>query len=99
MRQGWFRASIILKKRTMRIYEFTIRVEGIDPDAADLEDRFYEAGCDDATISVYDGNINIEFYRESNSLAAAIKSALKNVLSAGVTITTIFSEPEIYMDE
>jgi hypothetical protein len=36
----------------MKKYEFTIIASGLDADAANFEDRFFEAGCDDATIAL-----------------------------------------------
>ncbi len=41
----------------MKTHEFTIIVSGLDPEADDFEDRFYEAGCGDATISHQKGVI------------------------------------------
>ena len=37
---------------TMKIFEFRIIASGLDPEAEDFADRFFDAGCDDATLSV-----------------------------------------------
>ena len=39
----------------MKKYEFSIIASGLDPEAEDFEKRFYDAGCDDATISFQKG--------------------------------------------
>jgi hypothetical protein len=33
----------------MKIFEFSIIASGLDPEAEDFADRFFDAGCDDAT--------------------------------------------------
>ena len=70
----------------MKTFEFTIVASGLDLDADDFEDRFFEAGCDDATIAVTRGAVTLQFARESNSLAAAIDSAIAAVTKAGAEV-------------
>jgi hypothetical protein len=76
----------------MKTHEFTIVVSGLDPDADDFEDRFYEAGCDDATISVQKGAILLEFAREAQTFAKALISAFADVQKAGAKVERI--EPD-----
>lgn len=64
-------------------HEFTIIASGLDPEAEDFEDRFFEAGCDDATLSFQKGMIILEFAREAASFAEAVGSACQHVLRAG----------------
>ncbi len=76
----------------MTTYEFTIIASGMDPEAEDFEDRFYEAGCDDATISFQKGAIIVEFAREAPTFAKALISAFADVQKAGAKVERI--EPD-----
>jgi hypothetical protein len=73
----------------MNVFEFTIIASGLDPQAGDFETRFYEAGCDDATISFQNGQIIVDFAREATSIDAALSTAAANVAKAGATIHRI----------
>jgi predicted DNA-binding transcriptional regulator AlpA len=70
----------------MKTYALTIIASGLDPEADDFEDRFFEAGCDDATISFQKGRIIAEFDREAKNFAHALTSAFADVRKAGATI-------------
>jgi hypothetical protein len=76
----------------MRTYEFSVIATGLDPEAEGFADRFFEAGCDDATLSFQKGAIILDFDREARSLSHAIKSALADVESAGAEVLHI--EPD-----
>lgn len=76
----------------MKIHEFTIIASGLDPEAEDFEDRFFEAGCDDATLSFQKGVIILEFCREAVSFSKAVTSAYEAVLRAGASVQRI--EPD-----
>ena len=76
----------------MSTYQFTIVASGLNPVADDFEDRFYEAGCGDATLSFQKGKIVLEFTREARSLAHALVSAIRSVRAAGATVEHI--EPD-----
>jgi len=69
----------------MPIHEFSIIASGLDPQAEDFERRFYDAGCDDATVSFQGGRIILDFAREADSLGAAIATAVSDVTRAGAT--------------
>lgn len=74
-------------------YEFTIVASGFDPlTDAKFDDRFYEAGCDDATLSFQKGVIVLEFDRKALSFTDAITSAVENVKGAGAKVERI--EPD-----
>jgi len=75
----------------MPIQEFCIIASGLDPDADDFETRFYDAGCDDATISFQGGRIIADFSREAPSKASAITSAIEDVTRAGAIVERIGS--------
>jgi hypothetical protein len=76
----------------MKIHEFTIIASGLDPEAEDFADRFFEAGCDDATLSFQKGVIILEFTREAVSFSKAVASAYEDVLRAGASVDRI--EPD-----
>lgn len=76
----------------MKTHEFTIVASGLDPEAEDFEDRFYEAGCDDATISLQKGVIVLDFARQAPTFVKALISALKDVQKADAKIERV--EPD-----
>ena len=76
----------------MKTHSFTIIASGLDPQADDFEDRFFDAGCDDATLSFQKGVIIVEFQREAVSFASAVASAYEAVLGAGAKVERI--EPD-----
>ena len=69
-----------------KTFEFAIIASGLDPQADDFEDRFYEAGCDDATITFQKGAIILEFARAAKSFAHALVSAVADVQKAGARV-------------
>lgn len=76
----------------MRTHRITIVASGMDPEAEDFEDRFFEAGCDDATISVQKGLVLLDFAREARTFLSALWSAVADVERAGAKIERI--EPD-----
>ncbi|WMT78846.1 hypothetical protein [Bradyrhizobium sp. Ash2021] len=76
----------------MSVFNFTIIASGMDYEADDFEDRFFKAGCDDATISIQKGAIVLEFTREGRNFVHALLSAVKDVQSAGAIVEHI--EPD-----
>jgi hypothetical protein len=80
------------QRMTMKKCNFTIIASGLDPNAPDFEDRFFEAGCDDATIAVVKGVIVLEFEREARNFAHALITAVRDVQQAGATVEHI--EPD-----
>lgn len=76
----------------MKTYEFTIVASGLHPDMDGFEDRFFEAGCDDATLAFQKGVIILEFSREDMSFSHAVSSAFEDVQRAGATVERI--EPD-----
>ena len=81
-----------IKEARMKEYEFSIVASGLDHEADDFVDRFFEAGCDDATIAYSRGSIILSFCREAASLDQAIRSGLDNVRAAGATVERV--EPD-----
>jgi len=76
----------------MKTHEFTIIATGLDPHEDGFEDRFFEAGCDDATLSFQRGLIIAEFAREAPTLSRAILTAMEGVRAAGASVERI--EPD-----
>src|SRR6266852_1117569 len=76
----------------MKKYNFTIVASGLDPNSADFENRFFEAGCDDATIAFVKGVIVLEFEREARNFAHALITAIRDVQNAGAAVEHI--EPD-----
>ncbi len=70
-------------------HAFTLQVSGIDTTRPNYEDVLYEAGCDDALISVIDGAMFLDFEREAPSFAAAVASAQHDVTAAGGTVEKV----------
>lgn len=67
----------------MDTYHFTVVVRDAYIDMPDIEDKFYEAGCDDALLCSYNGMVYLEFDREAESAEQAIQSALSNIHAVG----------------
>jgi hypothetical protein len=70
----------------MKTYEFAIIASGVDAQADDFEDRFFDAGCGDATLSLQKGLIILEFAREAKNFADAITSAFEDVRESGAAV-------------
>lgn len=76
----------------MKTHGFTIIASGVTPDAEDFDTRFYDAGCDDATLSYQKGLVILEFDRAAPSFSKAVQSAYADVLKTGVKIERV--EPD-----
>ncbi|MBX3569849.1 MAG: hypothetical protein KF914_17425 [Rhizobiaceae bacterium] len=83
----------------MSQYEFAVIASGLDPNADDFESRFYDGGCDDATVSFQKGHIIVDFAREANSIEDAIESAIENVRALGATVDRIEPDPLVSLSE
>lgn len=83
----------------MKTFEFSIIASGLDHMADDFEDRFFEAGCDDATIAFARGVIILAFAREAGSLEAAIASAIENVRATGAQVERIEPDSLVSLSE
>jgi hypothetical protein len=81
-----------MEEEMTKIHNFTIIASGIDFEQSNLADPFFEAGCDDATISIQKGLIVLEFDREGRSFSSALLSALVAVEMSGAKIERI--EPD-----
>jgi hypothetical protein len=77
----------------MNNYQFTLMIAGIDPrdDKAltNFENRFFENGGDDATISSCGGTVIVEFDRQAECFEGALISAVMAVSRSGAEISGI----------
>lgn len=81
----------------MKTYDFELifKVPNIE-DISIYNDKLFENGCDDATISFGQlGFLALSFSREANSANEAIQSAIKNVLQAIPNAKLIEASPDI----
>lgn len=75
-----------------REYEFIVLLSNSAELTAPVEDALFEAGCDDATLSVRSGRLWLTFARTAASLEEAIASALRDVRTAGLNVVAIVTE-------
>jgi hypothetical protein len=83
----------------MTKFEFSIVASGVNPEAEDFEQRFFDAGCDDATISFQKGHIIVDFARKSGSIGKAIVSAIRNVEAAGAHVDRVEPDPLVSLSD
>jgi hypothetical protein len=83
----------------MKNFEFTIIASGLDPEAADFETRFFDAGCDDATIGFQKGHILIDFARDAATLTEAIATAIASVAAAGAEVERVEPDPLVSLSD
>jgi len=83
----------------MKTFEFSIIASGLDPEAEDFVDRFFNAGCDDATLSFQKGHTILDFAREADSIDAAIVSAMECVTAAGAKVDRIEPDPLVSLSD
>jgi hypothetical protein len=67
-----------------REHDFALVLSGITELTPEVQDALFEAGCDDATISVRAGRVYLTFSRNNRSLKDAILTAIQDVKSARV---------------
>ena len=70
----------------MKSYDFTLVLSDVSDVTDDQGDALFNAGCDDGTIVTRDGQVFIDFTRESSSLEDAINSAAADVKRAGFQV-------------
>lgn len=77
----------------MKTFEFSIIASGLDSEAEGFADRFFNVGCDDATISFQKGHIILDFARDAASIDEAICSAVECVEQAGAHVDRVEPDP------
>jgi hypothetical protein len=76
----------------VRTFNFTLIASGLDPTDPSFEERLFESGCGDATVSFQRGVLIFEFEREARTFAKALISGLVDVQKAGAKVTHV--EPD-----
>lgn len=77
------------QEKQTKHWTFTLVLEGRHEPDSGLEDRLYEAGCDDALLTVQAGVASLEFDREAPSFEDALGSALKAARGAGCEVQMV----------
>ncbi|MCL4206196.1 MAG: hypothetical protein KJ000_27245 [Pirellulaceae bacterium] len=72
------------KKLNSREYDFTLVLDGVTELTEVVESALFEAGCDDATISLRSGRVFLTFSRRASSLKEAVISAIRAVNHADI---------------
>lgn len=67
-----------------REHDFALVLTGVTEMTSEAEDALFEAGCDDATISVRFGRVFLTFSRTAPSLKDAVLSAIRDVKKAKI---------------
>lgn len=80
-------------------FEFSLIVSGIDLDDDGFEDRLFEAGCDDALVSVVKGLVVLDFTRQEKNLAHAVDSAIKDVEGTGAKVVRLEPDPLVTISD
>jgi hypothetical protein len=79
----------------MKRYSFTLEVAGISTEDDRYEDVLFEAGCDDALISVVDGKLWVDFDREAASYDEAVRSGAADIERAGGKVVKALPLPPL----
>ena len=83
----------------MRSFEFTIIAHGVDTSDDLFVDRFFEAGCDDALVTVIKGTVALDFTREAKNFSHAVTSAIRDVRAAGARVVRIEPDPYVSISD
>jgi hypothetical protein len=73
----------------MKTYEFDVVLENVSELGDEQTEAIFAAGCDDCTPASSNGVAWLHFDREAISLEEAIRSALSQVRSTGLSISKI----------
>ncbi|MCH8487371.1 MAG: hypothetical protein LAT75_10945 [Candidatus Cyclonatronum sp.] len=77
----------------MKTFEFTLVLEIDNIPLEEIEDKLYEAGCDDALLSFRNGIAYLNFDREADDLEKAVGSAIHQAESSGLPLKVKRIEP------
>lgn len=73
----------------LKTFHFVVQLAGAGKLTRRLQDRVYEAGCDDAALIERNGRIILDFDRQAKSMPEAIKSALSDIQRAGLRVSEV----------
>ena len=80
-------------------HEFVLVLTGISSLSEAMEDALYQAGCNDATISVRQGRVTMRFSRAGVTARDAIESATLDVRKANIGADVLRVEFSNYVNE
>jgi hypothetical protein len=73
----------------MKTYEFDVVLKDVSDISEDQAEALFVAGCDDGTPASCNGLAWIHFDRNAASLEEAIRSAILQVQSAGLSVAKV----------
>ncbi len=73
----------------LKTFHFVVRLVGAGKLTRRLQDRIYEAGCDDAALIERGGRIVLDFDRQARSMPEAVESALSDIQRAGLRVSEV----------
>lgn len=91
------KGRIIMHTQKVKEFEFTLILTFKDGCPENFEDALFEAGCDDATLSLRSGIAYADFNRASDTLESAIVSAIEQVESAEAGVFVRRIEPSDFV--
>lgn len=65
-------------------HDFTLALKGVSEVTPEIENALFEAGCDDATLSVRLGRVFLSFSRTAPSFKEAVLSAVCDLKQANL---------------
>lgn len=73
----------------MKKFSFRAILAGHTVATEEMADRIYESGCDDSLVGSTNGVVMVDFDRQAESFAGAIRSAKDDIRAAGYVIDRI----------
>jgi len=80
-------------------YQFTLILAGVDEDTPGLEDKLYEAHCDDSLVNFRNGTVYLDFDRDATSLEDAVIEGIKDAESSELGVQVINVAPDNFVSE
>jgi len=92
-------ADLGRERKVMPQFDFSLVVSGLDLDEDGFEDALFEAGCDDALVSIVKGFVVLDFARQEKNLAHAVASAIMDVESTGAHVVRLEPDPFVTLSD
>ena len=65
-------------------FDFSLVITGVSQLTAEVQDALFNAGCDDATLSIQARHLYADFSRAASSMKEAVRSAIRDVRQARI---------------
>ena len=78
----------------MQEFDFTLILAPSDVPMSVLEEKLFEAGCDDALLGSRDGIVFLDFTRRSSAHLDAITSAIREIEDCQAGLRVVRVEPD-----